>query len=98
MCGREVDAPGDGGAQRATPRLAEGAAVDPITLEPVDEVTITTLVDNSYDALMGDMGPAKRMPMGRTPRVASPLFEEGDHRPGPRRRARLLGPGDGPAR
>ena len=26
--------------------------MDPIALEPVDEVVITTLVDNSYDALM----------------------------------------------
>ncbi|MDT7662195.1 MAG: hypothetical protein QOD04_1751, partial [Pseudonocardiales bacterium] len=32
-------------------RPAPGAAVDPIALEPVDEVRITTLVDNSFDAL-----------------------------------------------
>jgi 7,8-dihydropterin-6-yl-methyl-4-(beta-D-ribofuranosyl)aminobenzene 5'-phosphate synthase len=25
--------------------------VDPIALEPVDEIVITTLMDNSYDAL-----------------------------------------------
>ena len=37
-----------------------GTAVDPIALAPVDEITITTLVDNSYDALMGDTGPARR--------------------------------------
>ena len=47
------------------PRPAEGTAVDPIALEPVDEVVITTLVDNSYDALMGDTGPARRAPFAR---------------------------------
>src|SRR5262249_5719292 len=41
------------------------------------EVVITTLVDNSYDALMGDMGPAHRAPMPLTPPVSSPLFESG---------------------
>jgi hypothetical protein len=45
----------DGGAPTdeiaaSVPRLAEGLAVDPIALEPVDEVIITTLMDNSYDA------------------------------------------------
>ncbi len=50
----------DGGtaaeASASIPRQAEGTAVDPIALEPVDEITITTLVDNSYGALMGDVG------------------------------------------
>ena len=44
-------------AQWAVPRAIEGDAVDPVTLEPVDEVVITMLVDNSYDGLMADMGP-----------------------------------------
>ena len=34
------------------PRPVTGSAVDPITLEPVDEVVVTTLVDNVYDALL----------------------------------------------
>jgi 7,8-dihydropterin-6-yl-methyl-4-(beta-D-ribofuranosyl)aminobenzene 5'-phosphate synthase len=34
------------------PRPAEGAPVDPIALQPVDEVRITTLVDNVYDGLL----------------------------------------------
>ena len=34
------------------PRPALGGAVDPITLEPVDEVRVTTLVDNMFDALL----------------------------------------------
>jgi 7,8-dihydropterin-6-yl-methyl-4-(beta-D-ribofuranosyl)aminobenzene 5'-phosphate synthase len=68
--------------QAAAPREIEGEAVDPIVLEPVDEVTITTLVDNSYDGLMIDIGPARRVPMGRTPRVPAPQFEQGETVPG----------------
>ena len=62
----------------AMPREIEGEAVDPIALEPVDEVIITTLVDNSYDGLLTDMGPARRPAMARTPRVAAPQFEQGE--------------------
>jgi 7,8-dihydropterin-6-yl-methyl-4-(beta-D-ribofuranosyl)aminobenzene 5'-phosphate synthase len=76
----------DGGtaaeALASTPRRVEGAAVDPIALEPVDEITITTLVDNSYDALMGDVGPARRRGMGTVPPVAAPQFEGGRASPG----------------
>ena len=50
----------------ARPRRAPGPAVDPIALEPVDEIVITTLMDNSYDALMGDTGSARRTPFART--------------------------------
>lgn len=64
------------------PRVIEGDAVDPIVLEPVDDVVITTLVDNSYDGLMRDMGPARCTPMGRTPRVSAPQFVEGETVPG----------------
>ena len=35
----------------AMPRTVAGTAVDPIALEPVDDVVVTTLVDNVYDAL-----------------------------------------------
>jgi 7,8-dihydropterin-6-yl-methyl-4-(beta-D-ribofuranosyl)aminobenzene 5'-phosphate synthase len=62
----------------AMPRRIEGDAVDPVTLEPVDEVVITTLVDNSYDGLMSDMGPARRAPMSRTPRIAAEQFVQGE--------------------
>ena len=64
------------------PRPAEGIAVDPIALEPVDEVVITTLLDNSYDALMGNTGPARRAPFARVPKVLAPQFEEGRTYPG----------------
>jgi len=37
--------------------------LEPIALEPVDAVTITTLVDNLSDALLADSGPAKRAPL-----------------------------------
>lgn len=40
------------GVPSVAPRPAEGQAVDPVLLEPVDEVVVTTLVDNSYDALL----------------------------------------------
>ena len=36
--------------------------MEPIALEPVDAVTVTTLVDNFTDALLPDTGPAKRAP------------------------------------
>jgi 7,8-dihydropterin-6-yl-methyl-4-(beta-D-ribofuranosyl)aminobenzene 5'-phosphate synthase len=36
----------------AAPRPVTGTAVDPIALAPVDEVIVTTLVDNVYDALL----------------------------------------------
>lgn len=69
-------------AAAAMPRPIEGDAVDPIALEPVDELVITMLVDNSYDGLMVDMGPAHRAAMGRTPRVPAPQFVQGATVPG----------------
>jgi 7,8-dihydropterin-6-yl-methyl-4-(beta-D-ribofuranosyl)aminobenzene 5'-phosphate synthase len=64
------------------PREIEGEAVDPIALEPVDELTVTSLVDNSYDGLMVDMGPARRAAMAQTPPVDAPQFEQGETVPG----------------
>jgi 7,8-dihydropterin-6-yl-methyl-4-(beta-D-ribofuranosyl)aminobenzene 5'-phosphate synthase len=77
-------APDTSGAEvaAAEPRPIDGDAVDPITLEPVDEIVITTLVDNSYDGLMVDMGPARRAAMGRTPTEPAPHFEGGVTFPG----------------
>lgn len=49
----------DGSASAALPRPAAGRAADPITLEPVDEVVVTTLMDNTFDALLPP-GPGTR--------------------------------------
>jgi len=49
-----------GAAEQSAPRPVEGEAVDPISLEPVDEVVITMLMDNSYDGLLAGGGQASR--------------------------------------
>ena len=59
-------------AIRAIPRPAPGAAVDPITLTPVDEVTVTVLVDNTYDGLLiGDERVRRRRSPSGEPRHRS---------------------------
>ena len=81
MC--EADgASGSAEMQSAMPRPAAGTAVDPVALEPVDEVVITMLVDNSFDALMSDVGPAKRAKPAELPRVEASQFIDGTTAPG----------------
>src|SRR3954453_16842493 len=58
------------------PRPAPGRAVDPVRLQPVDELVITTLVDNVYDALLGDDRHVTRAPFS-VGRAAAFQFEEG---------------------
>ena len=54
------------------------AEFEAIGLEPVESLTITTLVDNVTDGLLLDEGPAIRPPIdSRAPRVPSPLIEGG---------------------
>jgi 7,8-dihydropterin-6-yl-methyl-4-(beta-D-ribofuranosyl)aminobenzene 5'-phosphate synthase len=60
----------------ATPAAVPGSAVDPITLEPVDEVVVTTLVDNVYDALLGGGETITRAPFAAGIAQA-PQFESG---------------------
>jgi 7,8-dihydropterin-6-yl-methyl-4-(beta-D-ribofuranosyl)aminobenzene 5'-phosphate synthase len=48
----------------STPRAAPGAAVDQITLEQVDEVRVTTLVDNMFDALLPEDERTQRASFG----------------------------------
>lgn len=69
-------------AAATLPRPADGAAVDPVRLEPVDEVVITTLVDNSFDMLLADLGPARRARRASIPPVDAPQYEEGTTTPG----------------
>ena len=52
--------------------------METMSLEPVDAITVTTLVDNVTDSLIADQGPAKRHAMAAAPRIASSLFEGGD--------------------
>jgi len=66
----------------AMPRQAPGSAVDPISLEPVDEVVVLSLVDNSFDALLADDGPARRATFAGVGTVAAPQFVEGATTPG----------------
>jgi 7,8-dihydropterin-6-yl-methyl-4-(beta-D-ribofuranosyl)aminobenzene 5'-phosphate synthase len=48
----------------------------PITLEPVDEVVVTTLVDNVYDALLGGQETITRAPLAAG-MAQAPQFESG---------------------
>src|SRR5438093_648301 len=66
----------DGSPAIALPRPADGPAVDPIHLEPVDEVVITTLMDNSFDALLPP-GPGISRPSFTAGVAAAPQFEGG---------------------
>lgn len=65
------------GDSAPAPRPADGAAVDPVRLEPVDEVVVTTLVDNVYDGLLTEEGPARRTGLGAAGRVTAPQYEQG---------------------
>ena len=54
---------------------------DPIALEPVDALTLTTLVDNSSDLLLSDQGPVKRaglLAAGTVGRVPASILEGGE--------------------
>lgn len=73
MCDEVID-PGE--ALASAPRPAPGDAVDPIALEPVDEVEITTLVDNVFDALLTSDDRTRRVSFGAGV-VSAPQFEGG---------------------
>jgi 7,8-dihydropterin-6-yl-methyl-4-(beta-D-ribofuranosyl)aminobenzene 5'-phosphate synthase len=63
-------------AVASAPRPAEGKAVDPITLDPVDEIRITTLVDNVFDALLTGDERTSRVGFGPADTPAG-QFEDG---------------------
>ena len=60
----------------SVPRIAAGHAVDPIALQPVDEVRITTLVDNVFDGLLASDDRVERADFGNG-RVTAAQFEDG---------------------
>jgi len=52
--------------------------MEPIALEPIDGLTVTTLVDNVTDSLLADEGPAKRPSMAAAPRIPARLIAGGE--------------------
>jgi 7,8-dihydropterin-6-yl-methyl-4-(beta-D-ribofuranosyl)aminobenzene 5'-phosphate synthase len=73
--------PSGGTVARVAPRPVGDATVEPIGVEPVDRVVLTTLVDNVSDMLLLDQGPAKRvglLSLAGMPRIPEPLFEQGE--------------------
>ena len=73
---------GPDAARRLAPRPAPGPAVDPIALEPVDEVAVTVLTDNSYDALLVESPVATRARLGEVGRAPGPQYVDGQAAPG----------------
>jgi 7,8-dihydropterin-6-yl-methyl-4-(beta-D-ribofuranosyl)aminobenzene 5'-phosphate synthase len=67
---------GPGQVLTAVPRPAPGPAVDPVALEPVDEIVITTLVDNVFDGLLEGDERTTRAPLGAG-LAEAPQFETG---------------------
>jgi 7,8-dihydropterin-6-yl-methyl-4-(beta-D-ribofuranosyl)aminobenzene 5'-phosphate synthase len=60
----------------SAPRPAEGPAADPVGLLPVDEITVTILVDNFFDALLASAEGVTR-PSPASGVVMAPQFESG---------------------
>ena len=60
----------------AIPHPVVGSAADPIALEPADDVVVTTLVDNVYDALLTGDNTITRAPLAAGTAQA-PQFEPG---------------------
>ena len=65
-----------GDVRAAMPHPVVGSAADPIALEPVDDVVVTTLVDNLYDALLTSDDSITRAPFAAGTAQA-PQFEPG---------------------
>jgi len=54
------------------------SVMEPIALEPVDALAVTSLVDNVTDSLLGDQGPATRPSMAASPRMPARFLAGGD--------------------
>jgi hypothetical protein len=79
MC--EEPRPSGDAVARVAPRPVGESEVEPVALEPVDRVRLTTLVDNVSDMLLVDQRPAKRfgvLSLAGMPRIPEPLFEQGE--------------------
>lgn len=66
---------------RVAPRPIGDADPEKVHLEPVDAVTLTSLVDNVSDFLLLDQGPARRAGVfasAQAPRMKEPFFEQGE--------------------
>ena len=75
MCSEHHDA---AALSRVVPaRPGADPEVETIPLEPVDSVTITTLVDNVADMLLANRGPARRPALGAGPTVPAATLEPG---------------------
>jgi 7,8-dihydropterin-6-yl-methyl-4-(beta-D-ribofuranosyl)aminobenzene 5'-phosphate synthase len=73
--------PSEAALARVTPRPLGDTDPEPVRLEPVDAVTLTSLVDNVCDMLLLDQGPARRVGVlstSRMARIAQPFFERGE--------------------
>lgn len=74
MCTTSVGRPVLGPQVSINPDAEPRLTIPP---EPVDRITVTTLVDNVTDLLATDTGPAKRPFIGDAVRGSSSFFEEG---------------------
>lgn len=73
--------PTDTSVARVAPRPDDDLRVERVDLEPVDAVSLTTLVDNTSDMLLLDQGPAKRVGVlsaATAPRIPESIFEDGE--------------------
>jgi 7,8-dihydropterin-6-yl-methyl-4-(beta-D-ribofuranosyl)aminobenzene 5'-phosphate synthase len=62
--------------------VSSGVGLEPIALEPLDAVKVTTLVDNVTDSLLSDQGPAEHgfsalVTVEKAGREARVLFDAG---------------------
>jgi 7,8-dihydropterin-6-yl-methyl-4-(beta-D-ribofuranosyl)aminobenzene 5'-phosphate synthase len=73
--------PSDAAVARVAPRPLGDTDPEPVRLEPVDAMTLTSLVDNVSDMLLLDQGPARRagvLSRSRMARIPEPFFEQGE--------------------
>jgi 7,8-dihydropterin-6-yl-methyl-4-(beta-D-ribofuranosyl)aminobenzene 5'-phosphate synthase len=84
MCDGGSASPSAAGAGLIVPVDLGAYTGERIPLEPVERVTITTIVDNVCDMLAGDTGPAHRRPLARWPWREAPTTLDGRVPDGPR--------------